>query len=75
MVKSKGEALGGVNLPKASVTLSEADVTRQTVFADVMRLEATKSSVLLSLLKLMNHLGWDLQVSPAHQPLQKIPAE
>lgn len=75
MVKSKEEALGGANLPKASVTFNKAGVTRQTVFADVMGLEATKSSVLLSLLKLVSHMGWDLQVSPAHQPLKKIPAE
>ena len=69
MIKSKEEAVGGVKLLKASVTFNEADVKRQTVFADMMELEAAKPSLLLILLKLVSDMGrgWDLWVSPASQ--------
>lgn len=43
-----------MKLPKPFVTFNEADVKRQTVFADRMGLEAAKSSLLLNLLKLVS---------------------
>lgn len=54
VIKSKEEAVGEA---KRSVTLNEADVKRRTAFADMMGLQAAKSSLLLSLLKLVSHLG------------------
>jgi len=71
------EAVGGVKLLKPSVTFSEADAKGQTVFADMMRFEAAKSSLLLSLLKFVSNMeeGWDPRVSPARQSLKKTPAE
>lgn len=73
MIKSKEEAVGEEKLPKPFVTFNEADVKRQTAFADRMGLEAAKSSLLLNLLQLVSVMGrgWDLQISPAWQSLKK----